>query len=577
MPDRISSQRRDTLSDIQIIEQTLGPKIIAGRTIEGTKASTGDITITRIEQKEKISDDKIKPTHKEKTEIGRGGMGMIFSVEQKTLEREVAVKELKPELASQEYHRNKFLEEAIITGQIEHPNIPPTHHLDTQRCRWSMKKIKGKTLEDILEGPHNVKKIVRLLLPVCDALSCAHSKGVVHRDIKPENIMIGEYGEVYVMDWGIARLKEAPEQPKALQKIRKRRKEENGMIAGTPKFMSPEQANGEIFKVDERTDIYALGCIIYQIMTGKLPIEATNVMALFAKKTNPETKIRMPRKTNKELAAICMQALEFYPEYRYQTATELKEDIQRWLDNEKISIYDYNTIERTRKWIQNNTGKTIGALGLAGALIAGSVGGIIYINLQAQKSRAAREEAIRKLAEKERDQAQIQRSLAEKEKNLAQTLAEKTEIAKELAEKERDRAKIRAALSEQEKNTAKALAEKTALAKKLVEKERDAATKEVKEQQQCEALLNSIKFLKQDKGYYEAARSIISDAIAVSNDYWKPYLVLAKHKLDFGYDEDADALFEKANELYRKQFGKDSVEILFETGMHYGFPFELGA
>ena len=315
-------------------EDALSLSINGTISLDGLNISDLEIESFSPPNKETSKPDKgAKPTLGKKELIGEGGMGSIYATLQKSLERDVALKQLKPDLAESKGHKDKFLEEAIITAQLEHPNIPPIHNLSRENCRLTMKKIKGKDLDAVLkENQHTKKELVRMLIPVCDALAYGHARGVLHKDIKPENIMVGsEEGEVYMMDYGVAQVTKAKHQPDALKKIRQNKELVNGTVAGTPLFMAPEQARGEVFKLDERTDVYAFSVMLYLIETGRLPVTLKkgqgNIYQLLAKKINPDTKIR---KAKGDLGAIAHKCIAFDKEDRYKNMLEVKKDLQNF-------------------------------------------------------------------------------------------------------------------------------------------------------------------------------------------------------------------------------------------------------
>lgn len=410
-----------SIGDLDTLQKEIGPEL-SRMTLQGKIAPGNKIILQNV--KEEQSTRAKKRTLRHKTQIGKGGMGTVFSTDQVSLERTVAVKELNEQYKQSKPHQEKFLEEAVIMGQLEHPNILPEYNLDKERCRLSMKKVKGETLDDILDKPYDSKEIIRqIILPVCNALTFSHSMGVIHRDLKPANIMIGEFGEVYLMDFGIARIKEVPNQSAALQRIRKKRDESVNSLTGTPSYMAPEQAKGLVMQTDERSDIYAMGCIIYEIMTGELPIEAETIMAILAKKTNPKTKIKRPSGP-KELAAICMKAIDYSPEERYQTAKELQEDLQKFLNNQETSAYKYNSIERAYRWAQKNTGLMIGGLGLTGMIAATSIGAGLVINAGMKKISA----------ESKAEKAEKSKALESEKAMRAELRAKEMKITAERAE-----------------------------------------------------------------------------------------------------------------------------------------------
>jgi serine/threonine protein kinase len=203
-------------------------------------------------------------------EIGRGGMGTVHAVRDRALLRQPAMKVLSPRLAQQRGEVDRFLREARITAQLDHPNIVPLHDvgIDAQgNLFFTMKRVEGRTLHDwIVElgqpsSHHDAfREMLETFLRVCDAVAFAHSRGVIHCDLKPENIMVGPFGQVYVMDWGVARV--LAERPPAWAPSL-------GAPIGTPSFMSPEQASSGA--LDERSDVFGLGALLYTILCGRPP------------------------------------------------------------------------------------------------------------------------------------------------------------------------------------------------------------------------------------------------------------------------------------------------------------------
>lgn len=225
-------------------------------------------------------------------EIARGGMGAVFAARDHALGRDVAVKVLRPDLAGQTRIASRFVEEARITGQLQHPGIPPVHDLGTLpdgRPFIAMKLIKGRTLAELLkERPDLAHGLVRLLgifEQVCQAVAYAHSKGVIHRDLKPANVMVGGFGEVQVMDWGLAKVldeasgkRQPPDEGNTdndRSHIEPGRSPDSatqaGWMLGTPAYMPPEQARGEVDRTDRRADVFGLGALLCEILTGKPP------------------------------------------------------------------------------------------------------------------------------------------------------------------------------------------------------------------------------------------------------------------------------------------------------------------
>jgi serine/threonine protein kinase len=319
------------------------------------------------------------------TTINRGGMGVILQTRDLRIRRTVAMKVMKTSSQFSRENVLRFIDEAQLTGQLEHPNIVPVYELgldDQGEIFYTMKFVKGTTLDDVLRGiRHGRQKtidkyplgvLLTIFQKVCDAVAFAHAKGVVHRDLKPENIMIGSFGEVLVMDWGLAKnitggRREAAPEPTTEAAMQARAPLDDlrgfetmhGLIVGTPPYISPEQARGELDRIDGRSDIYVLGGILYAILTLRPPVEGETVHEVVdkivtsaiappsslnqpGKKTarkppetvaadgTPETIIfaHCPgRRIPESLSAVVMKSLALDPADRYQNVEDLQADI----------------------------------------------------------------------------------------------------------------------------------------------------------------------------------------------------------------------------------------------------------
>lgn len=278
-------------------------------------------------------------------QLDEGGMGFIREVFDNNLARNAAMKVLKPEHSDDDLAVRRFLEEAQITAQLDHPNIVPVHELGVDpsgALYFTMKLVRGQTLTSILQQQDYQKREERelyahlqIFLKVCDAVAFAHSRGVLHRDLKPDNIMVGEFGEVYLMDWGIARLlQQEPTEPPPEKTHRAQTKV--GSILGTLSYMAPEQARGKSEWIDERTDVFSLGAILYEILTQAPPyIGITNAevarKAALGDIVSPQefVDIALPP----ALCAIAVKALDKARSRRHQTVAELSQEIQNFLQS----------------------------------------------------------------------------------------------------------------------------------------------------------------------------------------------------------------------------------------------------
>ncbi len=274
--------------------------------------------------------------------LGEGGMSRVYLVLDHDLRREVALKVLR--VHGREM-RERFLEEAQVVAQLEHPNIVPLYDIGqvgTDRMFCTMRYVRGQALRTVLYNlrdgvadavrTYSLTRLMQIFLQVAQAVGYAHAKGVVHRDLKPGNVMLGEHGEVQVLDWGLAKVLDhrSVETSASIEITRA------GQILGTPAYMAPEQVDGS--EVDQRADVYALGVMLYELLTLKLPIYRPTMRALMAAlltETPPWPHEVVPdRQIPSELEHICMRALEKEASMRHQNAREMAEAVQGWLEAE---------------------------------------------------------------------------------------------------------------------------------------------------------------------------------------------------------------------------------------------------
>jgi serine/threonine-protein kinase len=285
-------------------------------------------------------------------EIARGGVGRIDLIRDKDLMRTLVMKTLIDGSGATDYVLKKFVEEAQITAQLEHPNIVPVHDFgffSGGEVFFTMKLVQGRTLKEIVKGlrkqnPEIVSQFSRTRLltafvQVCMAISFANSRGVVHRDIKSSNIMIGDYGETLVLDWGIAKVVGTSDDMHGVSVATLRSQSEDstlmGVVTGTPAYMSPEQAAGKVDVVDQRSDVYALGAVLYEILTYRPPFRGKNFRQILAQVlTRPPVapSTRAPaNNVPRRLEEICLKCLAKRPEDRYQSVQALVADLEHYL------------------------------------------------------------------------------------------------------------------------------------------------------------------------------------------------------------------------------------------------------
>jgi serine/threonine protein kinase len=304
----------------------------------------------------------------------QGGLGKVWLAHDGDLRREVALKEILPERAGNPETWRRFLKEAQITGQLEHPNIVPVYELSRRKEDdqpfYVMRFVRGQSLLDAIRDFHRnlagkppkrlaLQTLLGAFLKICDAVAYAHSRGVVHRDLKPENIILGGFGEVIVLDWGLAKLVDQPEAGRAVERISITSDDvadkTHGHM-GTPSYMAPEQVEQKHDVIDGRTDVYALGAILFEILTGHPPAEGTCTAEVFEKIRSG----RIPRARQidpavpRALEAVCSKALAVDRAQRYATPTDLANDVRRWLADEPVSAWREPWSNRAHRFMRRH-------------------------------------------------------------------------------------------------------------------------------------------------------------------------------------------------------------------------------
>ncbi len=352
--------------------------------------------------------------------VGQGGMGEVHVARDLDLGRVVALKVMSKRVANNPRHRSRFLTEAQVTAQLEHPHIVPVYRLDSGvpgaafegPPAFSMKLIRGRTLGDVIDrcrahrdgtledaGPDEdfgLGTRLDIFVAVCDAIAYAHERGVVHRDLKPENIMVGRHGEVYVVDWGVARLlalEETSEDAEIeLSSTSSSVYTRPGALMGTPAYMSPEQARSE--DVDVRSDQYTLGLILQELVTLERanPHEQSLVAIAQASKAT-----RGPMPGPLDLRAIAARACQPRPEDRYPSVTALVTDVRRFQHGKEVSVRRDGVIGRLWRWSRHHPVPSLITLGvvLGTAALVTIASLVVAVVVQGQSARAEREVARR--------------------------------------------------------------------------------------------------------------------------------------------------------------------------------------
>ena len=322
-----------------------------------------------------LSPDELLARYSWIKEIAKGGLGRVWLARDNHLAREVALKELRPERAEALGNQavRRLLKEAQITGQLQHPNIVPVYEMHRgSRPFYVMKLVKGETLTKAIRRHHQQRRdgrrdplslphLLNAFVKICDALEYAHSRGIIHRDLKPDNISLGDYGEVIVLDWGLAKLVgslEVETEPVQLTEDALSPPSQAGANLGTLHYMSPEQARGQVELLDRQTDIYGLGTILFEILTDRPPhgpptpvADKTYIPTLLEQIATSDT----PRARDHEpsvspaLDAICAQAMASQKSERYGTVEQLARDVQRFLADEPVSAWQEPLASRTQR------------------------------------------------------------------------------------------------------------------------------------------------------------------------------------------------------------------------------------
>lgn len=307
----------------------------------------------------------------------RGGLGQVFVARDEELGRRVALKEIRNDKAHDPNLRSRFVLEAEINGNLEHPGIVPVYGLGTYpdgRPFYAMRFVEGDSLREAIARFHasgatrnrgeyrslEFRQLLARFVDVCEAIAYAHSRGVLHRDLKPDNVMLGRYGETLVVDWGLAKTLGGRDtvggEPTESALVPPSGDSHDPTLAGTalgtPAYMSPEQAEGRLDELGPATDVYALGATLHHLLTGRAPVEGEDLGDVLRRVIRGE--IPPPRTLRSDvpraLEAVCRKAMALKPADRYQSAQALAEDIERWLADEPLAAYREPLLARMQRW-----------------------------------------------------------------------------------------------------------------------------------------------------------------------------------------------------------------------------------
>jgi len=407
--------------------------------------------------------------YKLRGEVARGGMGAILKVWDENLRRDLAMKVVLKPGGGDEPARvdevdpkqiKRFLEEAQVTGQLDHPGVVPVHALGLDErgaLYFTMRLVRGRDLQKIFdfvqtgEEGWNPTRALGVMLKVCEAMAYAHSKGILHRDLKPANIMVGRFGEVYVMDWGLARVLgeqdvhdlrlDVPEVSKVKDHsgldVREKfadldasLKTMDGDIVGTPSYMAPEQARGRVSEMGPAADVYAVGAMLYHLLAGRVPyveeFEKPSPVTVLQRALEgpPAPLVELNADVPGELEAICEKAMEREPADRYASMETLADDLRAFLEGRVVQAYETGAVAEFRKWIARNRALAVASAAALLLLVVGlAVSSVLYVRANRNAD----------LAEERRQEAEINEQQAVVARRQALESAEEALRSAELA------------------------------------------------------------------------------------------------------------------------------------------------
>ncbi len=349
--------------------------------------------------------------------VARGGMATIYRIQDPELRRDLAMKIAHPAVRKTARLLARFLEEAQITAQLDHPGIVPVHQLgmdDDGSVYFTMKLVRGRTLQEVLDlvergdSEWTRTRALGVLLRVCEAVAFAHSKGVIHRDLKPTNVMVGRFGETYVMDWGLARVIGREDShdvrldltgasqtrivtvrfPGEGTPVDSPLHTLDGDVVGTPIYMSPEQARGALEEIGPASDVYSAGAILYQLLAGSAPFvkkgESLSARGAWSRVLEgpPEPLSTLAREIPPELVSICEKSMARKITDRYRDMSEMASDLRAFLENRVVKAYARGPMAELRKWVTRNRG-VAASIASAVAVVIAAGGYVVHIETRA--------------------------------------------------------------------------------------------------------------------------------------------------------------------------------------------------
>ncbi len=366
----------------------------------------------------------------------QGGLGVVSIAVDQELNRQVALKQIRKDRADEKYYRSKFVLEAEVTGGLEHPGIVPVYGFgvdpENGQPYYAMRFIKGDNLKKHIGDFHErhktenldnlkLRQLLRRFVDICNAISYAHHRGVLHRDLKPGNIMLGKHGETLVVDWGLAKTggqqdfesMDPDESPLTTSEGSRSSETRMGSAIGSPSYAPPEQLTGDLDRIDNRSDVYGLGAILYELLVGHSPLagfsEPRSELVNFVMDGKIASAIEANPRVPKGLSLICAKAMNVKPVNRYQSVLSLRDDIEGWMADQPVSVIPNTILRRTSRWLRKHKGvaATITAATIGIAIL--SIGSNFVINSYRQQAvtLAENEKKAKLEVVKEKDQKEI--------------------------------------------------------------------------------------------------------------------------------------------------------------------------
>ena len=425
LTDAVGSRTLDAIASVQEPDVRQSLAVLTRR--DGDGETLGPTLAHEAESRERYTLSRLH---------ARGGLGQVWLALDADLGRQVALKEVRPEREDDQSVVARFLEEAKITGQLEHPGIVPVYELARRSTDghpyYTMRFVRGRTLSDAIgdyhrrreagnTSPLDLAALLNAFVGVCQAVAYAHSRKVIHRDLKPQNVVLGDFGEVVVLDWGLAKLVDGGEGSAAPSLVAldpgwHHDATVQGQVLGTPAYMAPEQAEGRLDRLDRRTDIHGLGAIFYEILTGRPPFGGEDTREVLARVVheNPTPARSVVASTPPALEAVCLRALAKRPEDRYDEAGMLAAEVQRFLAGEPVAAYPEPLLTRAGRWVRKHRTLTTAAAAVGLVVLAASL-----VAYRREAIHAARLVKANQEVQRQRDEARRQGEEAARQRDLA--------------------------------------------------------------------------------------------------------------------------------------------------------------